>query len=115
MKDQRGFQVLGGVQDASGKPPNRPAVNIRGMTVDTAEVMSFRLYQDGTGVTSAVTDNGKGLTPLRPERRLTRHAFGLRGMQERAAFLGGHFSIVGTPGVGTTACVSMPMTEEIAS
>ena len=51
-------------------------------------------------VTLEVTDNGKGITS---ERMTTPQSFGLRGMQERASLLGGHFHIVGTSGVGTTA------------
>ncbi|HSQ91304.1 MAG TPA: PAS domain S-box protein [Nitrospiraceae bacterium] len=39
------------------------------------------------------------------------NAFGLRGMQERASLLGGHFHIVGTSGVGTTAIASVPVAE----
>ncbi len=115
MNHRRGFKILDGFRPAFGKPPNRPAVSVRGMIVDTAEAMSFRLYQDGTRMTSAVTDSGKGLTPLRPERRPTPCAVGLRGIQEQASLLGGYFQIVGTLGVGITACPSVPVTEEIAS
>ena len=79
---------------------------MQGITVDTAEAVSFRLYQDGTRVTLEMTDSGKGLTP---ERQPTPQAFGLRGIRERASLLGDHFQIVGTPGVGTTACVFVPV------
>ncbi|MEO8338630.1 MAG: ATP-binding protein [Nitrospirota bacterium] len=71
-----------------------------------ASQVHMRMYQDGTRVTLEVTDNGKGITP---ERMTTPHSFGLRGMQERASLLGGHFHIIGTCGVGTTACVTMPI------
>jgi signal transduction histidine kinase len=76
-----------------------------------ASQVSMRLSQDGGNVTLAVTDNGKGI----PTERMTTGSFGLRGMRERAALLGGHFSIVGTPGGGTTACASVPVLEGIAS
>jgi signal transduction histidine kinase len=68
----------------------------------------MRLFQDDGRVTLEVTDNGKGITR---ERMTTPRSFGLRGMEERASLLGGHFSIAGTPGVGTRACISLPVAE----
>ena len=73
-----------------------------------ASRVHIRLYQDNGIVTLEVTDNGKGITR---EGMTTPHSFGLRGMQERASLLGGHFRIVGTPGVGTTAIASVPSME----
>ncbi|HEY6288673.1 MAG TPA: sensor histidine kinase, partial [Nitrospiraceae bacterium] len=73
-----------------------------------ASQVHMRLYQDGAWVTLEVTDNGKGITRA---RMTAPHSFGLRGMQERASLLGGHFHIVGTSGVGTTACASVPVAE----
>ena len=77
-----------------------------------ASQVHMRLYQDGARVTFEVTDNGKGITP---ERMNTPHSFGLRGMNERASLLGGHFHIIGTCSVGTTACVSVPIAECVIS
>ena len=71
-----------------------------------ASHVRMKLSQGDGRVTLEVTDNGKGITR---ERMTTPHSFGLRGMQERASLLGGHFHIVGTPGVGTTACASVPV------
>jgi PAS domain S-box-containing protein len=73
-----------------------------------ASQVRMRLYQGNGRVTLEVTDNGKGITR---ERMTTPHSFGLRGMQERASLLGGHFHIVGASGVGTRACVSVPIAE----
>ena len=73
-----------------------------------ASHVRMRLYQGDGRVTLEVTDNGKGITR---ERMTTPHSFGLRGIQERTSLLGGHFHIVGTPGVGTTACASVPVAE----
>jgi signal transduction histidine kinase len=73
-----------------------------------ASQVHMRLYRDGARVTLEVTDNGKGIT----HERMTRpDSFGLRGMQERASLLGGHFHIVGTSGVGTRVCASLPVAE----
>ncbi len=73
-----------------------------------ASHVRIRLYQGDGSVTLEVTDNGKGITR---ERITTPHSFGLRGMQERASLLGGHFHIAGTPGVGTRACASVPVAD----
>jgi signal transduction histidine kinase len=73
-----------------------------------ASQVCMRLYQDSAMVTLEVTDNGKGITR---ERATTPHAFGLRGMQERASLLGGSFHIVETSGGGTTAIASVPVAE----
>ena len=78
----------------------------------SASQVHMRLYQDGGRVTLEVSDNGKGITPERMGRPCS---FGIRGMQERASILGGHFHIVGTPGVGTTACASVPVAERFVS
>jgi len=78
----------------------------------SASQVHLRLYQDGDRVTLEVSDNGKGITPERMGRPCS---FGIRGMQERASILGGHFHIVGTPGVGTTACASVPVAERSVS
>jgi len=73
-----------------------------------ASHVRMRLHQDDGRVTLEVTDNGKGITR---ERMTAPHSFGLRGMQERASLLGGYFHILGAPGVGTTACASVPVAE----
>jgi len=73
-----------------------------------ASQVRMRLYQDSAMVTLEVTDNGKGITR---ERATTPHAFGLRGMQERASLLGGSFHIVETSGGGTTTIASVPVAE----
>ncbi|THJ22528.1 MAG: sensor histidine kinase [Nitrospira sp. CG24E] len=77
-----------------------------------ASLVRIRLYQSDGHVMVEVTDNGKGLIRERMDRP---DSFGLRGMQERASLLGGRFHIVGTSGVGTTACVSVPVAECFSS
>jgi len=53
-----------------------------------------------------VRDNGKG---IRPEQLAGSKSFGLLGMRERAALLGGNVEIRGQPGKGTTATVTIPV------
>ena len=77
----------------------------------SASQVHMRLYQDGVMVTLEVIDNGKGITI---KRMTGPHSFGLRGMQERASLLGGHFHIEGESGVGTRAYASLPVTEYVA-
>jgi PAS domain S-box-containing protein len=73
-----------------------------------ASQVRIRLYEGDGSVTLEVTDNGKGIAR---ERMITPDSFGLRGIQERASLLGGHFHIEGTSGVGTMACTSVPVAE----
>jgi signal transduction histidine kinase len=73
-----------------------------------ASQVCIRLYEDEGRVMLVVTDNGKGIAR---ERMATPDSFGLRGIQERASLLGGHFHIEGTSGVGTRAYTSVPVAE----
>ena len=53
-----------------------------------------------------VCDNGQG---IREEILFGSGSFGLRGIRERAWLLGGHFTVQGQPGKGTTATVRIPI------
>jgi len=56
-----------------------------------------------------IADDGKGITA----KQLSGHkAFGLMGMRERAAFLGGELQISGGPDKGTRVTVSIPLRRE---
>ena len=61
-------------------------------------------------LTLEIHDDGKGL-PKGPsgERIERRGAFGISGMRERIASLGGWMDITGAPGEGTTVMVGIPM------
>ena len=61
--------------------------------------------QDGA-IAVAVTDDGTGFEPERPELR-ARH-LGLTSMEERARDLGGELSIHSRPGAGTTVRLRVP-------
>ncbi len=58
------------------------------------------------GVGLTIEDNGKGFVPDRPTAR---PAWGLAGMSERAAALGGEFSVTSAPQQGTTVSVRLPI------
>jgi signal transduction histidine kinase len=53
----------------------------------------------------AVQDNGKGISP---EDISSETSFGLFGMRERVARMGGKLMILGRPGLGTTVTVRVP-------
>jgi two-component system sensor histidine kinase UhpB len=61
---------------------------------------------DAGWIVLTVQDNGRGIMP--GEIR-DRRSIGLLGMEERAALLGGEFSISGEPGRGTTVTVRIPL------
>lgn len=64
------------------------------------------LYRDPSGkITLDITDNGKG---LRNDDQGTRKSFGLIGMRERAAMLGGEIRIHAQPGAGTSIEIVIP-------
>jgi len=57
-----------------------------------------------------ISDDGVGFVPstaLAGEG--SRRAWGLLGMQERAALLGGELSVASEPGCGTRMCVTLPL------
>ena len=62
-----------------------------------------------------IEDNGRGMTPEQMNRRQVRHqGWGLAGIQERAALVGGTFSIDSAPGRGTRLTVHIPLHGEEA-
>jgi signal transduction histidine kinase len=54
-----------------------------------------------------VTDNGKGISPEIVDQGRQGH-FGLRGMRERAARLGGNFNLVTSPSSRTQITLRIP-------
>ena len=57
-------------------------------------------------ITLIVHDDGKGIKENKPKRGKT---FGVFGMQERAAMLGGEMKIISQPNKGTTINVNLPL------
>ena len=59
-----------------------------------------------------IRDNGRGISPA---EATAPESLGLRGMQERAALVGGTFSITGQRGSGTTVLVEVPVGQHTAN
>ena len=65
--------------------------------------------QESSALVVRIEDNGRGFSP----DRVTTHMMGgagLRGMQERAALVGGETAIDSAPGEGTRIELSLPLT-----
>src|SRR5581483_8041384 len=82
--------------------------------------VSVRLAVVGDGLTVTIADDGIGFTPCQPGASATGAAagttapgsavgFGLIGMRERAALLGGELHVEPTPGGGTTVRLTIPL------
>ncbi|WP_308467476.1 sensor histidine kinase [Rathayibacter soli] len=68
--------------------------------------------QDGAAVQLTVQDNGCGIADYSPASET---GFGLGGMRDRVALVGGSLDVSGTAGTGTTLRVTIPMTVELAA
>ena len=71
--------------------------------------VGIRLKTTAKQVQLTVQDNGRGVTP---EQQNKPHSFGLLGIRERAAHLGGNVKISGAEGQGTTVQVSIPLNQK---
>jgi len=71
--------------------------------------VTIRLERTPTLLTLEVTDNGVGASPTCLGGTTS---LGVVGMRERALACGGEFSIVGTPGKGTTVLLRVPLPAE---
>lgn len=70
---------------------------VRIVIKELASVVEFRIH-----------DNGRGITPAEASAP---ESLGLRGMRERAALVGGTFSISGQRGTGSTVTVVVPLAQ----
>jgi signal transduction histidine kinase/putative methionine-R-sulfoxide reductase with GAF domain len=79
-----------------------------------AAAVTVRLRLDGGWCRLTVTDDGAGFSQARPQaaRGKLSAGFGLIGIQERAAALGGAAHVVSAPGRGTTIDVILPRKDE---
>jgi signal transduction histidine kinase len=75
-----------------------------------AQHASVNLSFEADAVELRVQDDGVGMTPEQITRRLARHqGWGLAGIQERAALVGGQVEIASAPGRGTRLTVRIPL------
>lgn len=71
------------------------------------------LYGDPSGkIILDINDNGKGMTG---DSQAKRRSFGLIGMRERAAMLGGQMNITSAPGAGTAIEIVIPRSAEASA
>lgn len=71
-----------------------------------ASRVSVRLQQSDSILILEITDDGAGFETSTVG---SKGGLGLQGMQERAASIGAHLSLISTPGTGTTVRVEVPM------
>jgi len=69
-----------------------------------AKNVIVQLQQEGLMLDLSIEDNGQGFNPTQNTT-----GFGLQGMRERAAALGGQFNLYSQPGKGCRICVSFPL------
>ena len=70
-----------------------------------ASRVDVSLEDDGNQVLLTVTDDGRGIEPRDMHKS---GSYGIRGMRERASFLGGIMDISGASGAGTQVRVCLP-------
>jgi len=67
-----------------------------------------RLTREGTRLSLIIQDDGRGFTvPADLHLLIAQGHFGLAGMQERMALIGGRLTVESAPGQGATVCVSV--------
>ena len=70
-----------------------------------ARRVTLRLTEEGDRLVLTVRDDGRGFVPAAPRDLVARGHFGLAGMQERVALIGGTLAVESAPGRGTTVRV----------
>jgi len=75
---------------------------------DASSVEVALLFGDNHA-TLSVTDDGRGFEPPADFESAEQSGWGLAGMRERAALVGGTFDVVSAPGMGTAVTVRIPL------
>lgn len=70
------------------------------------------IRREGAELVVRVHDDGAGFAPASPRKPAS---FGLVGVRERAAMLGGHVAIASAVGQGTTLEVRLPLAQEVSA
>jgi signal transduction histidine kinase len=70
--------------------------------------VTLRMMERAGFVWVVVQDNGPGFTPSREAEAVDDGHFGLVGIRERLASLGGHAEITSAPGAGTRVALIVP-------
>ncbi|HVS50755.1 MAG TPA: histidine kinase [Opitutaceae bacterium] len=68
--------------------------------------VEVQLFEDHGALVLVVADNGRGVSE---EEIASTRSIGLIGMRERAMLIGGEISLQGTPGLGTTVTLRVPL------
>jgi two-component system sensor histidine kinase UhpB len=75
-----------------------------------ATQVTLRLVREGTLLKAAIRDNGRGFDAAALEHRKSKYpGMGLVDMKERAAFVGGAYSVRSARGEGTEIVIEMPL------
>jgi signal transduction histidine kinase len=74
-----------------------------------ASSVEVALKFDDNHATLTVTDDGRGFEPPADFESAEQSGWGLAGMRERAALVGGTFDVVSAPGMGTAVTVRIPL------
>jgi two-component system sensor histidine kinase UhpB len=75
-----------------------------------ARSIAVHLQTESGHLQIRIVDDGTGFDPAEVEHRTDQGAgFGLMGMRERAALVGGRVQIISSPNKGTTVQVSLPL------
>ena len=74
-----------------------------------ASVITVTILKAKNGVCLEIEDNGKGFLVTRQMSAKGKQRLGMIGMRERVEMVGGSFSVVSTPGKGTTVQALMPL------